>query len=182
MSFGCARRNSVRTSSFKSSSLIPYISCFSRFWSNDHEFELIVLVYRVVQQINGKTKIQATSFANLRLLQNNLVTICLIIDDNLATGATLKESRCPIIHIKGETTLFSCYDVGNSHVTRCIDRSQLWQLLVFFTEMSDPSALEKLNTADKDALVALKRKELQEALEGLWVMPVSCEFYLMQMY
>lgn len=36
-----------------------------------------------------------------------------VITSNSHPGETLRESSCSIIHIKGDTNLFSCYDVGN---------------------------------------------------------------------
>lgn len=30
---------------------------------------------------------------------------------------TMGQSECPVIHIKGETTIFSCYEVDEDHVS-----------------------------------------------------------------
>jgi len=68
-------------------------------------------------------------------------------------GETLKETSCPVIHIKGETNLFSCFDIGES------------LLLVFYTKM-DSNELEKFNTIPSDLKVFEICEELKKLLHS----------------
>jgi len=68
-------------------------------------------------------------------------------------GNTLKDAEGPfILHIKGETYLFSSYDIGEN-------------LLVFYTEMTAKN-LEQFEIEDEDDKVKQLCEQLQTMLHG----------------
>ncbi|KAJ4452484.1 hypothetical protein PAPYR_13348 [Paratrimastix pyriformis] len=56
-------------------------------------------------------------------------------------GEALGQLECPIIHIKGHSHIFSCYDLGATHVSP--------QILAFYTQL-DPASVEMFDTVAAD--------------------------------
>lgn len=68
-------------------------------------------------------------------------------------GDTLGQSSCPAIHVKGASTIFSCFEVENDLV------------LVVLRRM-DEAALEQLDTTESDAAICPVLEEIRVLMQA----------------
>ena len=69
-------------------------------------------------------------------------------------AATLNQTECPVVHITGESHMFSCYDVGAN-------------LLAFYSEISGADADMQFGAADEQMLPLIE--ELRLILQNMMV-------------
>eukprot|EP00771_Trimastix_marina_P001174 gnl/Trimastix_PCT/2227.p1 GENE.gnl/Trimastix_PCT/2227~~gnl/Trimastix_PCT/2227.p1 ORF type:complete len:154 (+),score=13.72 gnl/Trimastix_PCT/2227:64-525(+) len=95
----------------------------------------------------------STAFVKREELQN---IVSQLRQAALRFGQALGQMECPIIHIKGHSHLFSCFDINQGD-----------HFLAFYTEMDGP-ALETLDTIGQDqAMLGAIGDELSLALRNL---------------
>jgi len=98
---------------------------------------------KLIAQINGGEQIK----------EGELQVACKLTTAALEFGETLKEKECPVIHIQGETHLFSCYSIAEN-------------LLVFYTDIKG-SRLDAYDTAPADAKMVEICETLRQLLHGV---------------
>ncbi|KAJ4452414.1 hypothetical protein PAPYR_12033 [Paratrimastix pyriformis] len=69
-------------------------------------------------------------------------------------GEALGQLECPIIHIKGHSHIFSCYDLGATHI------------LAFYTQL-DPASVEMFDTVAADTQMGPILREMALSLRKM---------------
>jgi len=97
----------------------------------------------IVAQENNSYKAPEELLSSIAVLQKTAIQF----------GSTLNQMECPIIHVRGSSHLFSCYEVDKN-------------ILAFYTAMHG-AVLESFNTSELDSKIQNLLTELRLLLQNL---------------